>query len=193
MIPPVGLKAIVLTSASIVVTWSDTTLGRNQRITDNRFYTVKYNAAGSRRVKFVNATDLNVHIDDLRPNTEYEFSVKVFKGRRQSTWSLSVLNRTFEAGEFVSYLSRIVCSLEQNIKHHERNVDDQSLMVRRQLTCLPVRARCLGSKAAGAVLFPLFSAEHCSKGPDTGGEAGGAEVGRAQLAAAATSERPSHR
>lgn len=98
MIPPVGLKAIVLTSASIVVTWSDTTLGRNQRITDNRYYTVRYNAHGGKRVKFVNSTDLNVHIDDLRPNTEYEFSVKVIKGRRQSTWSLSVLNKTFEAG-----------------------------------------------------------------------------------------------
>ncbi len=46
----------------------------------------------------VNSTDLNVHIDDLRPNTEYEFSAKVIKGRRQSTWSLSVLNKTFEAG-----------------------------------------------------------------------------------------------
>ena len=99
MIPPVGLKAIVLTSTSIVVTWSDTTLGRNQRITDNRYYTVKYNAQGGRRVKTVNSTDLNVHIDDLRPNTEYEFSVKVIKGRRQSTWSLSVLNKTFEAGK----------------------------------------------------------------------------------------------
>ena len=99
MIPPVGLKAIVLTSTSIVVTWSDTTLGRNQRITDNRYYTVKYNAQGNRKVKTVNSTDLNVHIDDLRPNTEYEFSVKVIKGRRQSTWSLSVLNKTFEAGK----------------------------------------------------------------------------------------------
>ncbi len=48
----------------------------------------------------VNSTDLNVHIDDLRPNTEYEFSAKVIKGRRQSTWSLSVLNKTFEAGNF---------------------------------------------------------------------------------------------
>ena len=99
MIPPVGLKAIVLTSTSIVVTWSDTTLDRNQRITDNRYYTVKYNAQGKSKIKHVNSTDLNVHIDDLRPNTEYEFSVKVIKGRRQSTWSLSVLNKTFEAGK----------------------------------------------------------------------------------------------
>ena len=47
--------------------------------------------------RYVNSTDLNVHIDDLKPNTEYEFSVKVLKGRRKSVWSLSVFNKTFEA------------------------------------------------------------------------------------------------
>ena len=37
-------------------------------------------------------------IDDLKPNTEYEFTVKIIKGRRQqSPWSLVVANRTQEA------------------------------------------------------------------------------------------------
>ena len=37
-------------------------------------------------------------IDDLKPNTEYEFTVKIIKGRRQqSPWSLVVTNRTQEA------------------------------------------------------------------------------------------------
>ncbi|KAF8764604.1 Neogenin like protein [Argiope bruennichi] len=36
-------------------------------------------------------------IDDLRPNTQYEFSVKVVKGSRESTWSMSVINSTQEA------------------------------------------------------------------------------------------------
>jgi len=44
-----------------------------------------------------NATDLNAMLDDLRPDTEYEFTVKVVKGRRQSPWSLVVLNSTQEA------------------------------------------------------------------------------------------------
>ena len=99
IMPPVGLKAIVLSSTTIVITWSDTTLGRNQKITDNRYYTIRYLPRDSRKSKQVNSTDLNVHIDDLKPNTEYEFSVKVIKGRRQSAWSLSVFNKTFEAGE----------------------------------------------------------------------------------------------
>ena len=32
-------------------------------------------------------------LDDLRPNTEYEFVVKVVKGRRQSKWSMVTVNR----------------------------------------------------------------------------------------------------
>ena len=96
--PPVGLKAIVLSPKTILVTWSDSTLGRNQRITDNRYYTIRYKATTAKKAKFVNSTDLNMHVDDLKPNTEYEFSVKVIKGRRQSSWGMIAVNRTFESG-----------------------------------------------------------------------------------------------
>ena len=30
-------------------------------------------------------------IDDLRPATEYEFAVKIVRGRRQSPWSLGII------------------------------------------------------------------------------------------------------
>ncbi|XP_064644883.1 neogenin-like isoform X4 [Lineus longissimus] len=100
MIPPVGLRAIVLSPNTILVTWSDTTLGRNQHITDNRYYTVRYTPVNTRKFRYVNSTDLNAHIDDLRPNQQYEFMVKVIKGRRKSTWSLSVVNATFEDAPF---------------------------------------------------------------------------------------------
>lgn len=36
-------------------------------------------------------------IDDLRPNTQYEFTVKVVKGKRESPWSMEVLNTTQQA------------------------------------------------------------------------------------------------
>ena len=36
-------------------------------------------------------------IDDLLPATEYEFAVKVIRGRRQSGWSMVEVNRTREA------------------------------------------------------------------------------------------------
>ena len=71
MSPPVGLKAQVLSSTTIVLTWSDNFLGRNQRITDNRLYTVRYNPKMSRRHKYINSTDLNAHIDDLNTRVDH--------------------------------------------------------------------------------------------------------------------------
>lgn len=35
-------------------------------------------------------------IDDLKPNTFYEFCVKFIKGRRESPWSMVVHNKTWE-------------------------------------------------------------------------------------------------
>jgi len=102
LVPPLGLHAIVLSSSTVVLTWMDSTLPRNQLITDNRYYIVRYTsvvsiAADRPKHNYRNATDLNAMIDDLRPNNEYEFTVKVVKGRRQSPWSLVVLNTTQEA------------------------------------------------------------------------------------------------
>ncbi|XP_067140822.1 neogenin-like isoform X4 [Centruroides vittatus] len=100
MIPPVGLKAIVLSSTTVVLYWTDTTLSRNQIVTDNRYYTVRYTSysySANPKYRYFNSTELNCMIDNLKPNTQYEFSVKVTKGRRESTWSMNVLNTTQEA------------------------------------------------------------------------------------------------
>ncbi|GFS82587.1 neogenin [Trichonephila clavipes] len=100
MLPPVGLKAIVLSSSTVVLYWTDTTLSRNQVVTDNRYYIVRYTTymySSTPKYKYFNSTNLNCMIDDLKPNTQYEFSVKVVKGRKESTWSMSVLNITQEA------------------------------------------------------------------------------------------------
>ncbi|KFM65191.1 Neogenin, partial [Stegodyphus mimosarum] len=100
MLPPVGLKAIVLSSSTVVLYWTDTTLSRNQLVTDNRYYVVRYapyTYSSMPRYHTRNFTDLNCMLDDLFPNTQYEFAVKVVKGRRESTWSMSVINTTQEA------------------------------------------------------------------------------------------------
>ncbi len=100
LLPPVGLKAIVLSSTTVQITWTDTTLGRNQRVTDNRVYTVRYGIKTTKKAKTANTTDVNLHLDHLNPNTEYEFSVRVTKGRRQSAYSMTVYNTTQEAGGY---------------------------------------------------------------------------------------------
>ncbi|XP_029408057.2 neogenin isoform X6 [Bactrocera dorsalis] len=93
---PVGLRAITMSSSSIVVYWIDTMLSKNQHVIDNRHYTVRFGISGSSRYRYHNTTDLNCMINDLRPNTQYEFAVKVVKGRRESAWSMSVLNSTYQ-------------------------------------------------------------------------------------------------
>ena len=50
------------------------------------------------RFWYLNSTDLNAHIDHLRPNTKYEFDVRIVKGRNQSPWSMKEINTTMEAG-----------------------------------------------------------------------------------------------
>nr|XP_040221413.2 neogenin isoform X2 [Anopheles coluzzii] len=91
---PVGLRAIPMSGTSIVVYWTDTTLSKSQHVSDNRHYVVRYSPNGSNRYRYHNTSVLSSMIGDLRPNTQYEFAVKVVKGHRQSAWSMSVLNST---------------------------------------------------------------------------------------------------
>lgn len=46
--------------------------------------------------QMVNTTNLSYTVPDLKPNTLYEFSVMVTKGRRVSTWSMTAQGTTFE-------------------------------------------------------------------------------------------------
>ncbi|XP_063603136.1 neogenin-like [Penaeus indicus] len=100
--PPVGLKAEVLTPFTVALQWTDTTLNRNQYISDTRFYTVRYTTfasatSSSPRFRYRNASDVTCLIDNLKPNTVYEFAVKTIKGRRESPWSLVTSNTTLQA------------------------------------------------------------------------------------------------
>nr|KAI8752120.1 neogenin-like; partial [Biomphalaria glabrata] len=116
MLPPVGLKAHVLSSTTIMLTWSDNSLSRNQRIMDDRYYTIKYRQLNLKNSKFkyINATDLNYHIESLRPHTEYEFMVKVIKGRRESDYSMTVVNKTEESAPLSEPRDVTPVGLEKN-------------------------------------------------------------------------------
>ncbi|XP_045508170.1 neogenin [Colias croceus] len=95
LIPPVGLKVIMLSGTTAVVYWTDPTLPKGQLATDGRRYVVRWSAGG--RVRTYNVTDLNCMLDDLRPYTTYEFAVKLIKGGRESAWSMLASNTTLEA------------------------------------------------------------------------------------------------
>ena len=101
--PPIGVKATTLSSSSIILTWTDSTLGRNQRVTDGREYTVSYApTSGAHRAREKKSAAPNMLIDDLRPNTKYEFSVRVAKAGIESVWSMTAENTTFEESKLVT-------------------------------------------------------------------------------------------
>jgi len=100
--PPVGLRASVISSSSVVISWTDSSLPKSQVVTDKRHYMVRYiptDTLGLSRpkatFKYMNSTELNAILIDLKPNTMYEFSVKLVKNRHSSEWSLVALNKTF--------------------------------------------------------------------------------------------------
>ncbi|GAA6078394.1 neogenin 1a isoform X1, partial [Tachysurus ichikawai] len=99
MMPPVGVQASVLSHDTIKVTWADNSLPKNQKITDARFYTVRWktNIPANTKFKTANTTNLNHMVTGLKPNTLYEFSVMVTKGRKTSTWSMTAHGTTLEA------------------------------------------------------------------------------------------------
>lgn len=114
LLPPFGIRAAVLSSTSVVLTWSDSAVIRGQKIGENRFYTVRYNPKMSRKSKTFNTTNLSCQLDDLKPDTDYEFSVRIVKGKYQSAWSLSVFNKTRDIGGHFVYclLARSYWSLK---------------------------------------------------------------------------------
>uniref|UniRef100_A0A8C9U517 Neogenin 1 n=1 Tax=Scleropages formosus TaxID=113540 RepID=A0A8C9U517_SCLFO len=99
MLPPVGVQASVLSHDTIKVSWADNSLAKNQKITDSRYYTVRWktNIPANTRFKIANTTTLNHMVTGLKPNTLYEFSVMVTRGRRSSTWSMTAHGTTFES------------------------------------------------------------------------------------------------
>ncbi|NXI35501.1 NEO1 protein, partial [Galbula dea] len=98
MMPPVGVQASILSHDTIRITWADNSLPKNQKITDARYYTVRWktNIPANTKYKTANATTLSYLVTGLKSNTLYEFSVMVTKGRRSSTWSMTAHGTTFE-------------------------------------------------------------------------------------------------
>ncbi|XP_026094287.1 neogenin-like isoform X3 [Carassius auratus] len=99
MLPPVGVQATVLSHDSIKVSWADNSLAKNQKITDSRYYTIRWktNIPANTKHKMANTTTLFHTVTALKPNTLYEFSVMVTKSRRSSTWSMTAHGTTFES------------------------------------------------------------------------------------------------
>lgn len=99
MLPPVGVQASVLSHDTVKVSWADNSLAKNQKITDARYYTIRWktNIPANTKYKMANTTSLFHTVSALKPNTLYEFSVMVTKNRRSSTWSMTAHSTTHES------------------------------------------------------------------------------------------------
>ncbi|KAF5297558.1 hypothetical protein FQR65_LT09989 [Abscondita terminalis] len=93
--PPMGLKAHISSPSSVVLYWTDTTLGKTQDVRDNRYYIVKCTDVKVPKNRYLNVTRLYAEFTDLKANNLYEFTVKLVKGRRESPWSMVVQNTTW--------------------------------------------------------------------------------------------------
>ncbi|KAM8960930.1 netrin receptor DCC [Pelodytes ibericus] len=98
MLPPVGVQAVALTHDAVRVSWADNSVMKNQKTTEVRFYTIRWRTSYSTSSKYKSAdtTSLSHTVTALKPNTMYEFSVMVTKGRRSSTWSMTAHATTYE-------------------------------------------------------------------------------------------------
>ncbi|KAI8490708.1 neuregulin binding [Branchiostoma belcheri] len=115
LMPPVGVKAVVLSPNTILVFWIDPTVGESQAGMQ-RFYTIRWMSFGApdRTTVYVNTTSTEYSVSGLKPYTQYEFSVKVVEGRRESPYSLSVVNRTSQANPGTPPQDITVQGVEEN-------------------------------------------------------------------------------
>uniref|UniRef100_A0A8C5SKE0 Fibronectin type-III domain-containing protein n=1 Tax=Laticauda laticaudata TaxID=8630 RepID=A0A8C5SKE0_LATLA len=87
----------VMSSHSVLVTWTDPFSEKQKRPMSSRQYTVRYREKGeSARWDYKQASIKRVLVDKLIPDTMYEFAVKISQGEREGKWSVSVYQRTPE-------------------------------------------------------------------------------------------------
>ena len=62
-------------------------------MTDSRYYVVRYtltHASSNPRYRYMNSTVLNCMLDDLKPNTQFEFAVKVVKVKPATSFDIDL-------------------------------------------------------------------------------------------------------
>jgi neogenin len=99
LFPPLNVQAVGMSPYSVEVRWTDWHLKPDEAIADERYYLVRYNVAdtyNNPKYKYKNATERSVIVSDLRPNTLYDFAVKLVIGKRESDWSMTTSQMSME-------------------------------------------------------------------------------------------------
>uniref|UniRef100_A0A8C9AIH0 Fibronectin type III domain-containing protein 1 n=1 Tax=Prolemur simus TaxID=1328070 RepID=A0A8C9AIH0_PROSS len=95
---PKDISVRVMSSQSVLVAWVDPVLEKQKKVVASRQYTVRYREKGeSARWDYKQITNRRVLIENLIPDTVYEFAVRISQGERDGKWSISVFQRTPES------------------------------------------------------------------------------------------------
>ncbi|XP_048210515.1 LOW QUALITY PROTEIN: fibronectin type III domain-containing protein 1 [Perognathus longimembris pacificus] len=95
---PKDITVRVMSSQSVLVAWVDPILEKQKKAVASRQYTVRYREKGeSARWDYKQIAHRRVLIENLIPDTVYEFAVRISQGEREGKWSTSVFQRTPES------------------------------------------------------------------------------------------------
>ncbi|ELW63255.1 Fibronectin type III domain-containing protein 1 [Tupaia chinensis] len=95
---PKDISVRVMSSQSVLVAWVDPLLEKQKKVVASRQYTVRYREKGElARWDFKQIANRRVLIENLIPDTVYEFAVRISQGERDGKWSTSVFQRTPES------------------------------------------------------------------------------------------------
>ncbi|XP_023567994.1 fibronectin type III domain-containing protein 1 isoform X2 [Octodon degus] len=95
---PKDISVRVMSSQSVLVAWVDPVLEKQKKVVASRQYTVRYREKGeSARWDYKQIGNRRVMIENLMPDTVYEFAVRISQGERDGKWSTSVFQRTPES------------------------------------------------------------------------------------------------
>nr|XP_058939741.1 fibronectin type III domain-containing protein 1 isoform X1 [Kogia breviceps] len=95
---PEDINVRVISSQSVLVAWVDPVLEKQKKVVASRQYAVRYREKGeSARWDYKQVSNRRVLIENLIPDTMYEFAVRISQGERDGKWSTSVFQRTPES------------------------------------------------------------------------------------------------
>ncbi|XP_012879987.1 PREDICTED: fibronectin type III domain-containing protein 1 [Dipodomys ordii] len=95
---PKDITVRVMSSQSVLVAWVDPILEKQKKAAASRQYTVRYREKGeSARWDYKQIAHRRVLVENLIPDTVYEFAVRISQGERDGKWSTSVFQRTPES------------------------------------------------------------------------------------------------
>ncbi|XP_006868545.1 PREDICTED: fibronectin type III domain-containing protein 1 [Chrysochloris asiatica] len=95
---PKDISVRIMSSQSVLVAWVDPALEKQKKVVASRQYTVRYREKGeSARWDYKQMANRRVLVENLVPDTMYEFAVRISQGERDGKWSTSVFQRTPES------------------------------------------------------------------------------------------------